>query len=210
MPDEIDEIKNDFWPNRNGLRAAQDTESATELFDSFAMFYYINGRLPYTDGYLFVPDREISLGIQGEKLSLKKLFAKIFWTKSNGLVSASFLPALLLFFVGKESLLKNLLTELYKNLTVEVIPSDKDSVFPFQALTDLCDEINVRLANYIFANHERARLDMKKQDEDISKKYEFLMMMMMMMIMMIIRISQMMFQLKKWFPWWCFDQTRKC
>ena len=28
------------------------------LFDSFAMFYYINGRLPYMVGYLFVPDAE--------------------------------------------------------------------------------------------------------------------------------------------------------
>ena len=33
-------------------------ESETELFDSFAMFYYINGRLPHTDGHLFVPDGE--------------------------------------------------------------------------------------------------------------------------------------------------------
>ena len=37
----------------------------------------------------------------------------------------------------------------------------------------MCAGINVRLANSIFANHERARLDMKKQDEDISKNYYF-------------------------------------
>ena len=28
------------------------------LFDSFAMFYYINGRLPYMVGYLFILDAE--------------------------------------------------------------------------------------------------------------------------------------------------------
>ena len=68
---------------------------------------------------LFVPDGEIPPGIQGKKSSLKKLFPKIFQTKSNGLVSAPFLAALLLFFAGKVNLVKNFLTELYRNLTVE-------------------------------------------------------------------------------------------
>ena len=48
---------------------------------------------------------------------------------------------------------------------VEVISSDN-------TLTDLCAEIGARLANSIFAN-ERAKLDMKKQEEEISKKYDF-------------------------------------
>ena len=159
--DEIDEIENDFRVNGNSLLSAHDTGSTTELFNLFAMFYYINGRLPYTDGHLFVPNREIPL------------FAKSFWTKSNVVVSALFLAALLLFFVGKESLVKNFLTELYRNLMVEVVSSDNCSVLEFQALTDLCPKINVRLANSIFANHENESLNMKKQDEDISKKKFF-------------------------------------
>ena len=61
---------------------------------------------------------------------------------------------------------------MYKNLTVEVLSSDNDSTLEFNALRDLA-EIGVRLANSIFANHERARLDMKKQEEEISKKYDF-------------------------------------
>ena len=48
-PDKIDEIKNYFWANGNSFLSVQDTESATELFNSFAMFYHINVRLPYTD-----------------------------------------------------------------------------------------------------------------------------------------------------------------
>ena len=59
---------------------------------------------------------------------------------------------------------------MYKNLTVEVVSSDNDSTLEFNALTDLCAEIVVRLANSIFVNHERARLDMKKQEDEISKK----------------------------------------
>ena len=57
-PDEIDKIENDFRTNGNGLLSVHQTKSATELLDSFAMFYYINSRLPYTDGDLFVPDGE--------------------------------------------------------------------------------------------------------------------------------------------------------
>lgn len=34
-------------------------------------------------------------------------------------------------------------------------------------------EINIRLVNSIFADQEKAFLDMKKQVEDISKKYDF-------------------------------------
>ena len=114
-PDEIDEIENDFRASGNGLLSIRDTQSTVELFNSFAMFYFINGRLPNTDDHLFVPDGETPPGIIGEKLSLKELFAKFFWTKSNGLVSSLFLAALQLFFAGKETLAKNFLTELYKN-----------------------------------------------------------------------------------------------
>ena len=98
--------------------------------------------------------------------------------------------------MGKESLTKKFLIELYRNLTVEVLSSDNDSVLEFQTLTDLCVKINVKLANSIFANHERARLDMKKKNklETSAKNMIFLMMMMMMMM---IRIFQMMFQLNK-------------
>ena len=38
--EKIDEIERDFQANGNGLLSVRDTESAVELFDSFAMFYY--------------------------------------------------------------------------------------------------------------------------------------------------------------------------
>ena len=157
-PDKIDEIENDFRANGNGLLSLRQTESATELLDSFAMFYYINGRLPYTDGHLFVPDDETPAGITGVKLSLKDLFAIFFRTGSNSLVSSPFLAALLLFFAGKETLAKNFLMELYKNLTIEVLSSDNSENLQFDALTGLCAELDVTLGNSISAYHERARL----------------------------------------------------
>ena len=102
------------------------------------MFYCINGRLPYTDGYLFVPDGEPPAEIIKEKLSLKELFIKFFRIGSNGLVSSLFLAALLLVFATKETLAKEFLAELYKSLTVEVLSSDNSENLQFDALTDLC------------------------------------------------------------------------
>ena len=58
-------------------------------------------------------------------------------------------------------------------MTVEVLSSDNSENLQFDALIDLSAELSVRLGNYIFANHERVRLDMKKQTEEISKKYDF-------------------------------------
>ena len=96
------------------------------------------------------------------KNSLKQLFAKKFRTASNGLFSSPFLAALLPFFTRKETIAKRFLTKLHKNLAVEVLSSDNSENLLFDALTDLCVEISVRLETSIFANHERARLDMKK------------------------------------------------
>ena len=157
----------------NGLLSVRDTQTAVKLFNSFAMFYYINGRTPYTDDHLFALDRETPPGNTGEKLIIKEFFAKFFQSKSNGLVLSPFLPALLLFFAGKETSVKNFLIELYRNLTVEVLSCDNDSILEISAITSLCAEISVRLGNAIFANHERARLKMKKQEEEISTKYDF-------------------------------------
>ena len=171
-PDKIDEIENVFRANGNGLLSVCQTESATELFSSFTMFYYINGRRPYADRHLFVSDGETPRRIIGEKLNLKELFAKYFRTGSV-LFHLHFLLLPCCFFARKERLAKSFPLELYKNLAVEVLSSDNSENLQFEALTDLCVEIGVRLENSIFANYERASLDMKKQTEEISKKYDF-------------------------------------
>ena len=43
-----------FFEKMKSLFLVRDAQSATELFDSFAMFYCINGKLPYQqDIYLY-------------------------------------------------------------------------------------------------------------------------------------------------------------
>ena len=136
----------------------------------FQCFTISTTGFPIQTGHLFVPDGETPPGIIEEKLSLNELFAKFFRTGSSGLVLSPFFAALLLFFAGKETLAKKSFTKLHKNLTVDVLFSKN---LQFDALTDLCAELSLRLENSIFANHETTRLDMKKLTEEISKKYEF-------------------------------------
>ena len=45
---------------------------------------------------------------------------------------------------------------------MEVLSSGNSENLQFDALTDLRVEIGVKLENFIFANHGRARLNMKK------------------------------------------------
>ena len=80
-------------------------------------------------------------------------------TAFRGLVFSPFIAAILLFFAGNEKLAKDFLIEPHYNLSVKIQWS-------------LCG-IGVRIANAIFANHERGRLNMKKQTEEIGEKYDF-------------------------------------
>ena len=70
------------------------------------LFYYLNCRLPLTNGHLFVPSGEKSEGIEGEKLNLKVFYENFRGTKSSGLASSPFLSALGIFLGFKEDIPK--------------------------------------------------------------------------------------------------------
>ena len=93
----------------------------------FSYFYYLNGRLPLTNGLLVVPDDEVPDGKQ--KINLKHLYEMFKDTNSHGLVSLQFLGALGIFFGLNISVPKNAITKLYKNLSYESLSGDKDFTF---------------------------------------------------------------------------------
>ena len=57
-PDEIQELDDDLRANVWGAKSLLEIENAYELLTVFQMFYYLNGRLPLTNGLLIVPDGE--------------------------------------------------------------------------------------------------------------------------------------------------------
>ena len=74
------------------------------------LFYYLNGRLPLTNGLLIVPDGE-------EKINLKNLYEMFKDTPSHDLVSLQFLSGLGIFYSIHISIPKMAITELYRNLS---------------------------------------------------------------------------------------------
>ena len=107
-----------------------DIENTFDLLHIFQMFYHFNGRLLLTNKLLVVPDRETPE--EFEKISLKELYEMLQGTKSHGFVSLQFLCTLDLFFGGNISLSKNVLTELYYNLSYEMLSGGRD--FKFEAI----------------------------------------------------------------------------
>ena len=62
-----------------------EIQNSIELLSIMQLFYYLNGRLPLTNGLLIVPDGEVPDG--EEKINLKNLYEMFKDTPSHGLVS---------------------------------------------------------------------------------------------------------------------------
>ena len=66
------ELDDDIKANGWGVIPLLDIENAYELLTIFQMFYYLNGRLPLTNGLLVVSNGEVPEG--SEKINLKTLY----------------------------------------------------------------------------------------------------------------------------------------
>ena len=91
-----------------------DIENSLELLNIFQTFYYTTGRLPLANGRLIVPDGDVPEG--DDRVNIKCLY-DIFRRPYHGLVSLPFLGVIHYYFDATDQLLiKNALTELYRNL----------------------------------------------------------------------------------------------
>ena len=111
----------------------------------------MNGRLLLTTGHLYIPDSDKPEEAGNEYINMKGLYKQYRGSRSHGLVSVPFSCTLNLFLGGKEKILKVALTKPYSNLTVGRLTVESDAL-NFSALTELCMEIKVHLANSTFAN----------------------------------------------------------
>ena len=126
------------------------------------LFYYLNGRLPLTNGLLIVPDGEVP--DSEEKINLKNLYEMFKDTPSHGLVSFQFLRALGIFFGVDISIPKMAITELYRNLSHRTLSSAKD--FSFDSVSDLTTVINFKIKKSTLSNRDRK----EKEDENSLEK----------------------------------------
>ena len=61
-PEEIKQLDDDIKTNRWGIESIVDIQNSFELLCIFQLVYYVNGRLPLTNGLLPVPDGETPPG----------------------------------------------------------------------------------------------------------------------------------------------------
>ena len=109
------------------------------LLTIFQMFYYLNGRLPFTSGLIIVPNGEVPEGM--EKINLKNLYTMFKNTKSHGIVSLHFLCWLEIFLGLWTSIPKYGLTELYQNLSYETLSGARN--YEFENVSDLIGGIEL-------------------------------------------------------------------
>ena len=126
-PDEIKQLDDDLKANEWGVKSIVGIEDSVELLKLFQMFYYFNGRLSLTNGFLPLPDGETP--DDSERISIETLYEMFKATKFHGLVSLQFLSALNIFFGGDISLSKDTITELHKNLSFRTVSGGQQIEF---------------------------------------------------------------------------------
>ena len=152
-----------------GVKSVVEIEDCIELLRLFQLFYYLNGRLPLTNGLLPIPDVETPNG--SEKTSLKTLYEMFKDANSHGLVSVQFLSTLNLFFGGDVQLSKDTLTELYKILSFRTLSGEQE--IEFDDISDLTAHIDSKMKHSILANMGDQDKATKTDSENVKHTYEF-------------------------------------
>ena len=83
---EFDEINSDIISS--GLNSLQSIETTTELLMLFDFFYFVNGRFPTAGVHMFILRADLPMEVNGEELSIKKLYKKFRTVNSHALVSS--------------------------------------------------------------------------------------------------------------------------
>ena len=69
--DEIQALNLDLARNNGDIQPIKNYSGSVALLQVFDLFYYINGRLPYTAGLLPIPDGDFPAFVDRQKFSIK-------------------------------------------------------------------------------------------------------------------------------------------
>ena len=101
--------------------------------------------MPYTTGLLPIPDREFPTFVDGQNISTKKLYEEFHGTLSHDIVTVPFLCSLKFFFGGGLNYSEKALSELYYNLSLQVL-SDEYEISPiYEAICELAFDISTNI-----------------------------------------------------------------
>ena len=156
----------DIKSNRKGVKNILDIENSLELLNIFQTFYHTAGRLPLSNGLLIVPDGDVPVG--EDRVNMKSLYDMFRHTYySHGLVSLWFLGAIHYDFDATDQrLIKNAITELYRNLSYIALIGARD--FEFNNISDLIARISFLIKS---ASKQNTKNKEREDQENAYKIY---------------------------------------
>ena len=160
--DEIQQLDDNIKANGYGVKSLLEIESSYELLKIFQLFYYLNGRLPLTNGLMIIPDGEVPEGI--EKVNLKLLYEMCIFYSIYVCFSKIFKVNI--------STLKSTISELYMNLSYETLSGARN--VDFEAVLNLTSDIAFEITKASLANINRKEQEDIKTSENISNSFGFI------------------------------------
>ena len=148
-PQDKQDMDDDTKSNGWGVKNILDVENSLDLINIFQTFYHATGRLLLSNGFLIILDGDASE--QEDRVNMKSLYDMFQHTYPYGLASLPFLGVVHYYFdATDQGLIKNALTELYRNLLYITLNRARD--FEFHAVPDITARIGFLIKNTSMQN----------------------------------------------------------
>ena len=159
---ELQDLDEDIRANGWGIKKISEIQDSEEVLKIFQDFYSLTGRLPLSNSLLVVPDGDAP---PEEKLNMRHLYEMFKNTNSHGIVSLPFL-GLIQYYLEEndQTLIKNVLSELYYNLSCMTLSGGRD--FRFDAISELTARLSILLKHATLGNKRLREIE----NENLAKK----------------------------------------
>ena len=159
---ELQDLDEDIRANGWGIKKISEIQDSEEVLKIFQDFYSLTGRLPLSNSLLVLPDGDAP---PEEKLNMRHLYEMFKNTNSHGIVSLPFL-GLIQYYLEEndQTLIKNVLSELYYNLSCMTLSGGRD--FRFDAISELTARLSILLKHATLGNKRLREIE----NENLAKK----------------------------------------
>ena len=159
---ELQDLDEDIRANGWGIKKISEIQDSEEVLKIFQDFYSLTGRLPLSNSLLVVPDGDAP---PEEKLNMRHLYEMFKNTNSHGIVSLPFL-GLIQYYLEEndQTLIKNVLSELYYNLSCMTLSGARD--FIFDAISELTARLSILLKHATLGNKRLREIE----NENLARK----------------------------------------
>ena len=124
-----------------------DIPNSTYILNLFNRYFFATGSFPTETNFVYVPEGFTPPFIKSDdKISPRVLHKKFQSSDAYGLASVQFLAVLNIFIGGQKYTSRHAMTELFHNLTMQVLDVENKKVNTnFDSITELCDSIKEKL-----------------------------------------------------------------